>query len=102
MINTTIPEILLICMMLLSVFEGIAKKEKRFASLLATMITVGFLSITTALTLIPNPDISALLISTLGTCFGLVYFYESYTGSGIILIYKIIKGKGRLNGQKTK
>lgn len=93
MVNILILDILLLFMVSLSVLEIFGKKEKRFAPVIATLIMATFLSIFLSLASSPTPSISAMLIALLGVVFSLVYFYESYTGSGLIILYEILKGK---------
>lgn len=93
MANILILNFLIVFMVVLSVLEMFGKKEKRFAPMIATLIVALFLPIFMDLAALPNPNISGMLVALLGMFFGLVYFYESYTASGLILLYKIIKGK---------
>ena len=91
MVDTLILNFLLLFMAVLSVLEIFGKNEKRFASMIATLIVAVFLPIFIDLATLPNPNITGMLVASLGLIFGLVYFYESYTASGLILLYKIIK-----------
>ena len=84
-------QILISLLVILAMLEIFGKTEKRFSPLIAVLLIAFFSPIAVGLAALPNPNITAIMLAVLGMIFGLVYFYESYTGSGLLWLYTTIK-----------
>ena len=92
-----IGNIILFLMFMIGMSEGIA--TRRASCLLATAIIALFAGTTATL---PVTNLTAIMVSALGMTIGAIYFYESFTGKGLVMVYDVLKKWHSSNQPHTK